>query len=194
MLDKVQIYLFIAACLGCNSVALAQPAFDCASVEKIDWGYPDGYPTLAAFRLYLSRTSGGYHFGQPFGDGGYVWVTPGMPSMITEVLCEQIIPQLLAGTWYMVATAVSMNLKDESDPSNEISFIVGGKSPPIPKTGGISLEPRPPLQPSTFTPPVSSVPQAPPPLRATVSRPSTSPSDSGGGSFTDHCMWTGSCR
>jgi hypothetical protein len=167
--------LLSLALLVWASVGQAAERFD--NAWGVEWKYkPD--ERLVAFYLYISTKSGVYDWDSP------VASVPAIPEMVTELAREELILPG-PGTYYAVVRAMSMDGKDDSDPSNEISFVYG-----------YEIKPPPPLPPMTPAPPKIPKPVLPPKvLPPNVSVPVKPPTTSATG-FVDQCMWRGGaeCR
>lgn len=149
-------------------------AIPCAT---IDWEYQTGYASIGFFRVYVSTVSGTYRFCGPDPTCLPSAVWPAFPELITEMSCANVL-LWAPGTYYMVLTAVSLDMQEESAPSNEVSFEIPGALTPAPP-----VPPSPsPLPPPTYPP----FPTWPPPV---VLAPL--PSGSSGGNLSESCVWKG---
>lgn len=163
---------------------LLSPTMVCAQVSipclKVDWDFTAS-PRLGSFFVYTSRTSGQYPMAKEHPlDSRPVAILDAQPQMVTELSCGALrITQ--PGTWYAVVTAVSVDMREESPPSNEITITVKG----------VPLAPvHPPSPPASTPPPLVTLP---PPLVAPgkpVGRLPPLPAD-GRGSLTETDVWRG---
>lgn len=168
-------WLWILLC----SPVLASAQMPCVA---INWdGYPSGIPYLGFFRVYVSQTSGQYRFCGSDPACVPVAIQVAIPDLVTEMPCAQIVVWA-PGTYYLVMTAVSLDMSVESPPSNEVSFVIDG----APLTS---------IPPTTLPPPIGEMPPLPlPPPWPTVSPTQAPPPASRGGGISSTCMWQGTCR
>jgi hypothetical protein len=168
--------------------------------SQVDWDYPTGYPQLGFFRAYVSKTSGSYQFCGDNQDCVPAAMEPSIGELVTALQCSAFVVWS-PGTYYLVMTAVSQDLSDESWPSNEISFTIEGPAslPPADDTPTSTPTTTPTTTP-TATPTakptaVAGVPKdlpLPPPWR--LPAPYQPPPGSGAGdAISKTCMWTGTC-
>ena len=154
-------------------------------VDALAWDYPPNDPTLGWFHVYVSEQSGLYPIvpKNPVKSRPTVSVLA-VPTMVLTVTCAQLRLRGV-GPWYAVVTSVSLDMSEESKPSNEL--VIGGfpTSPPVKPT------PLPPAQPPG-KPPVNLPPPLAHAVRPTSPVPSTALSGLGrGGGLTDTDVWQG---
>lgn len=143
---------------------------------RLDWNY-DPAILLGSFFVYVSPTSGVYPIvpGTPLDSRPRV-IIDAYPSLVLTVSCAAL-KLHSPGPWYLVVTAVSVDMTQESAPSHEL-MIDGPDGPP-------PYVPPPPTPP----PPVTLPPPLPWPTRP-VSPVPPGPS-AGGGGLTDTDVWRG---
>lgn len=84
--------------------------------SKLAWD-ANTEPDVAAYRIYLSATSGAYDFSSPSAEIAH-------PATEWPIVATD-------GTWFAVATAVD-DVGNESPPSNEVTFDMDATAPGAP--------------------------------------------------------------